>query len=147
MIEGVKIKKIIRHKDERGFFEELIRVTDDFFSEGFAQWSHSVRKQGIIVAWHYHLTQIDWWYTARGTLQVALFDLRKNSKSQGEINEFILGEEGENIILKIPAMVAHGFKVIKGEAELFYITSKLYNPQEEGRISYNDPKISYNWDK
>lgn len=145
MIEGIVLKKLVRHTDERGFFEELIRVTDPFFKEGFGQWSHSLRKKGIIVVWHYHPTQIDWWYVARGTLKVALCDLRKESKTKGEIDEFILGEEGENVILKIPAMVAHGFKVLKGPAELFYITSKTYNPKEEGRIPFDDPKIPYEW--
>ena len=145
MIDGVVLKKLVRHLDERGFFEELIRVTDDFFAEGFGQWSHSFRKEGVIVAWHYHPTQVDWWYVARGTLKVVPCDLRQDSKTKGEINEFILGEKGENVVLKIPAMVAHGFKVLKGPAELFYITSKTYNPKEEGRIPLSDPKISYEW--
>ena len=145
MIEGVVVKKLIRHKDGRGFFEELIRVTDDFFKEGFGQWSHSYREEGIIVAWHYHPTQIDWWYVARGTLKVALYDLREKSKTKGEINEFTLGEAGRNIVLKIPAMVAHGFKVLKGPAELFYLTSKTYDSKEEGRIPLETRQIAYEW--
>ena len=145
MIKGVAVKKIVRHEDERGFFEELIRATDPFFKEGFGQWSHSFRKEGTVVAWHYHPTQIDWWYAVRGTMKVVLYDMREDSKTTGEINEFILGEAGENVVLKIPAMVAHGFKVLKGPAELFYITSKTYNPKEEGRIPFDDPKIGYNW--
>ena len=83
MIEGVVLKKLVRHSDERGFFEELIRVTDPFFKEGFGQWSHALRKEGIVVAWHYHPTQIDWWYVARGTLKVALYDMREDSPTKG----------------------------------------------------------------
>lgn len=145
MIEEVVVKKLVRHQDERGFFEELIRVNDLFFKEGFGQWSHSFKKKGVVVAWHYHPTQIDWWYVFKGTMKVGLYDMRQNSKTTGEINEFILGEEGDNVILKIPAMVAHGFKVLKGPAELFYITSKTYNSKEEGRIPFDDPKIGYQW--
>lgn len=145
MIEGVAKKELVRHTDERGFFEELIRVTDPFFKEGFGQWSHSFRKEGVVVAWHYHPTQIDWWYVGRGALKVALFDMREGSKTKGEINEFVLGKGGENVVLKIPAMVAHGFKVLKGPAQLFYITSKIYNAREEGRIPPDDPKFGYGW--
>ena len=32
-IEGVVLKPLVRHADDRGYFEELIRVTDTFFSE------------------------------------------------------------------------------------------------------------------
>ena len=34
MIEGVEIKELVTHADERGFFREMIRVTDGFFGEG-----------------------------------------------------------------------------------------------------------------
>lgn len=145
LIEGVVLKQLVKHKDGRGFFEELIRSTDDFFREGFGQLSHSFMYQGVIKAWHVHKTQIDWWYAARGTLYVALYDTRSNSKTFGCLNEFILGEKGENVILKIPPQVAHGCKVKIKEAELFYVTSKSYNPAEEGRIPYDDKKIGYDW--
>jgi dTDP-4-dehydrorhamnose 3,5-epimerase len=147
MIKGVVVKKLEKHIDERGFFEELIRVTDEFFKEGFGQLSHAVRHEGMVVAWHYHPTQVDWWYVSRGKLKLALYDLREDSPTKGEIQEFLMGEGEESIVLKIPAMVAHGLKVLKGPAELFYITSKIYNPEEEGRISPDDPKIGYDWSK
>ncbi len=145
LIDGVIKKELTRHKDERGFFEELIRVNDDFFEEGFAQLSHSFMHPRTIKAWHTHKTQVDWWFVSRGTLKVALFDLRTASKTYRRLNEFIIGETGENVILKIPPGVAHGCKVLSCGAELFYITSKIYDHQEEGRIAYDDAKISYNW--
>lgn len=147
MIEGAILKKLEKHYDERGFFEELIRKTDDFFQEGFGQWSYSSRKTGVIVAWHYHPTQIDWWYLASGKLKTVLYDLRETSSTFGETQEFLMGGGEKDFILKIPAMVAHGFKVLQGEANLFYITSKIYNPDEEGRIPFNDPKIGYDWNR
>ena len=35
-IEGVVVKTLVTHADERGFFREVIRKTDPFFAEGFA---------------------------------------------------------------------------------------------------------------
>lgn len=145
LINGVIVKKLIRHHDDRGFFEELIKANDDFFREGFGQLSHSYMKKGVIKAWHIHKTQIDWWYIARGTLHVALFDMRENSPTYKVLNQFRLGEKGENIVLKIPAGVAHGCKVKSFDAELFYVTSSVYNTDEEGRIDHNDPIIGYDW--
>lgn len=145
LIAGVIKGELTRHRDERGFFEELIKGTDDFFKEGFGQLSHSFMYPGVIKAWHIHKTQIDWWYVSRGTLRVALFDLREQSGTYKVLNEFFLGENRENIVLKIPAGVAHGCKVTGGIAELFYVTSKTYNKDEEGRIPHDDKTIGYDW--
>ncbi|MBI2617186.1 dTDP-4-dehydrorhamnose 3,5-epimerase family protein [Candidatus Gottesmanbacteria bacterium] len=145
LIEGVKVKNLTRNYDERGFFEELIRVTDEFFKEGFGQLSHSFMKEGVTKAWHIHKTQTDWWYVAKGSLWVALCDMRKVSKTYLRINEFVLGEDGEDIILKIPPGVAHGCKVLTPTSELFYVTSGVYSTQEEGRIDHDDPTIGYDW--
>ena len=145
LIDGVKIKELIRHKDERGFFEELIRTTDDFFKEGFGQLSHSFMLPGVIKAWHVHKTQIDWWYIVYGDVHVALFDLRKESSTYKLLNQFRLGDHGDNVVLKIPAGIAHGCKVIGAKTELFYVTSKPYSFDEEGRIPHDDESIGFDW--
>ena len=146
MIDGVKIKELVRHPDERGHFEEIIRVTDDFFSEGFAQLSHSFMVTGVVKAWHLHKTQIDWWYVAQGLVRAALYDTRPQSPTYKQLDEIILNKkEGPNLVLKIPAGVAHGLKVLVGPADLVYVTSGMYSKDEEGRIPYNDPDIGYDW--
>lgn len=145
MIEGVRIKKLVRHKDERGFFEELIRIKDPFFSEGFGQLSRSTMHTGVVKAWHVHKTQIDWWYVVVGTIKTALYDQREASLTFRQLDTYILGEDGQDIVLKIPSGVAHGIKVLKGPCELIYITSGVYNKEEEGRIAYDDSSIGYDW--
>lgn len=145
MIDGVATKKLIRHPDERGFFEELIRVDDEFFSEGFGQLSRSSMIHGVVKAWHVHKSQVDWWYAIKGKIKVALYDMRLTSSTYKKISEFLLGEGGEDVVIKIPAGVAHGLKVLEGPAELIYVTSGIYNKDEEGRIPYNDPSIGYDW--
>lgn len=145
MIDGVSIKELVRHPDERGFFEELIRKTDPFFSEGFGQLSRSSMVTGVVKAWHVHKQQVDWWYVVKGVVKVALFDTRDGSITYRQLVEFVLGEEGEDIILKIPPGVAHGLKVLKGPAELIYVTSGVYSLEEEGRIAYDDTSIGYDW--
>ena len=41
--------------------------------------------------------------------------------------------------------MAHGCKVVSDAAELFYVTSKIYDPKEEGRLPHDDPGIGYDW--
>jgi dTDP-4-dehydrorhamnose 3,5-epimerase-like enzyme len=53
-IEGVVVQPLVRHPDQRGYFEELIRVTDPWFREGFGQISHSKMFPGVVKAWHIH---------------------------------------------------------------------------------------------
>ena len=146
LIEGVSVKDLIRHPDERGFFEEIVRVSDPFFNEGFGQLSRSFMHEGVLKAWHVHKTQIDWWFVFRGALHVALFDTRENSQTYKSLVYFTW-DQSEDAVLKIPAGVAHGLKVDGSEAVLTYITSKTYNPQEEGRIEPNDPKLGFDWNK
>ncbi len=145
IIEGAVLKKLTTYPDERGFFMELLRRTDPFFVEGFAQLSHSKMYPGVVKAWHIHKTQIDWWYVPIGRLKVALSDRRPDSPSFGETLTLFLGEDLEPAILKIPAGVAHGCKAIGGVTHLFYVTSHVYNPAEEGRLPHDDVSIGYDW--
>jgi dTDP-4-dehydrorhamnose 3,5-epimerase len=145
MIEGVVIKSLESHRDERGFFREIIRVNDDFFSEGFAQWSHSLMYSGVVKAWHIHGKQVDWWYVGAGVLKVALHDCRSDSATHGQTMELLMGDDQPPRVLKIPPGVAHGCKCISGPVHLYYMTSRIYDPDDEGRIPHDDAEIGYDW--
>ncbi len=147
MIEGVVLKDLVTHTDERGYFREVIRVSDPFFEEGFGQWAHSMMYAGVAKAWHIHKIQIDWWYVASGVLKVALYDNRPDSPTHGKLMELFMGDHQPAKVLRVPQGVAHGCKAIHGPVHLFYITSEIYNPEDEGRIPFNDPKIGYDWEK
>jgi dTDP-4-dehydrorhamnose 3,5-epimerase len=145
MIDGVEIKNLTTHSDERGFFREIVRVTDPFFAEGFGQFSHSLMYQGVTKAWHIHRKQVDWWYVASGVLKVVLCDRRPDSPTAGETMELMLGENQQSRVLRIPPGVAHGCNCRSGPAQLFYITSNVYDPDDEGRIPHDDAELGYDW--
>ncbi len=145
MIDGVVLKDLDTHQDERGFFREIIREPDDCFQEGFGQWSHSLMYLGVIKAWHIHKKQTDWWYVGTGVLKVVLYDKRPKSSTYRQTMEIILGDNQEAGVLKVPPGVAHGCKCLSGPANLFYITSHTYDPEDEGRIPHDDPEIGYDW--
>ncbi len=142
---GVELKRLETHADERGFFRELIRVTDPFFREGFGQWSHSLMHAGVAKAWHIHKVQVDWWYVAAGVLKVALHDTRADSATRGRTADFLMGDNHHAQVLRIPPGVAHGCRCLSGPAHLFYMTSRVYDPKDEGRIPHDDPAIGYDW--
>ena len=145
MIDGVVLKELETFNDDRGFFRELIRSTDDSFREGFGQWSHSLMFDGVIKAWHFHRIQTDWWYIVSGVLRVGLCDLREESGTYKQTMDFLMGDLQPTRVLKIPPGIAHGCKTVQGPVHLFYLTSRVYNPDDEIRIPYNDPQIDFDW--
>lgn len=150
MIPGVELKHLTTYPDEFGFFREVLRIDD--LPEGFGQWSHSAKLTGVIKAWHIHQHQADYWYVPVGAMRAVLCDLRSSMANgeykfspslSGEIDEYLLGEHYKPVVLKIPPGVAHGFKVLQGPCYLFYVTTKVYNPEDEGRIPHT--VIKYDW--
>ena len=102
-------------------------------------------NQGVVKAWHVHSEQSDWWYVATGLLKVALHDTRVESATHGETVDLLMGDHQPAQVLFIPPGVAHGCKCLSGPANLFYITSHAYDPEDEGRIPHDDPEIGYDW--
>jgi len=145
MIEGVEIKDLVTHTDERGFFREVIRATDEVFAEGFGQWSHSLMFDGVIKAWHFHHVQTDWWYVCGGVLRVGLCDMRPDSRTYETTMDFLMGDLQPARIVKIPPGVAHGCKTTQGPVNLLYVTSHVYDPDDEMRLPFDDPDIAFDW--
>ncbi|MEO0249308.1 MAG: dTDP-4-dehydrorhamnose 3,5-epimerase family protein [candidate division WOR-3 bacterium] len=146
MIPGIEIKSLVTHADARGFFREIIRGTDEFFSAGFAQWSHSVLYDSVIKAWHMHRLQTDWWYVVSGVLKVGLCDLREDSPTKGQTASLLMGDHQPPIVLAIPPGIAHGCRALQAPVNLMYITSRTYDPEDEIRIPWNDRRIPFDWD-
>jgi len=145
-IEGVIVKKLIKHVDDRGFFMEILR-DDDYLLKRFGQASISMSYPGVIKAFHYHKKQDDLWFFPKGNAQVVLYDMRDDSLTKGETNVFYMGEHNP-ILLLIPKGVAHGYRVLGNEpAIITYFTTESYNPEEpdEFRIPWNDPSIGFDW--
>jgi len=146
MIDGVKIKQLKIHPDERGKLMEILRVDDEVF-KGFGQVYMTTAYPGVVKAWHYHKLQYDNFAVVKGMMKLVLYDSREDSPTKGEINEFFVGEYNP-ILVQIPPMIYHGFKAIGGqEAITINVPTKEYNPKEpdEYRIPPHDNNIPYNW--
>lgn len=150
-IYGVQIKSLKSHPDDRGYFREVIRSTDDLFIEGqFGQWSHSKMQRNVVKAWHYHHVQTDWWYVPLGQVETVLFDNREESPTYKQKLVIKMGEgdkyqDTHEVCVRIPPGVLHGCKVLSPEAHLFYITSHIYNPADEGRFPFDSAVVGHDW--
>lgn len=147
MIDGVKIIELTTHKDDRGFFREIFRFTELFENTPVGQLSHSLVNEGVIKAWHGHVYQSQWNYVVSGQIKVALYDNRKTSVTYKETMEFVVADDMKPIAYFFPQGVMHGYKCMKGPMQIIYVTSGVYNIDDEIRISKSDLGIGYNWDK
>jgi dTDP-4-dehydrorhamnose 3,5-epimerase len=145
MIDGVSFKQLVTHTDERGFFRELIRKTDDFFGPGFGQLSHSLVFTGVIKAWHAHKYQYQWNYVLSGLAKVILYDLRPESATRGEMMEFLAGDNQPAQVYCFPPGVVHGYKCIQGPMHILYVTSGTYDLEDEVRLPFDSSEIGYDW--
>jgi dTDP-4-dehydrorhamnose 3,5-epimerase len=149
LIEGIRLQPFALWPDDRGYFLEIARMglgMVDRFPFETTQVSAALNYPGIIKAFHYHKFQTDYWVPTAGMLQVALVDLRPHSSTFGRKNTIYIGSLRPWQVL-IPPGVGHGYKVIGDQPSvLVYITNKTYNPSDEGRLSYDDPNIGYDWE-
>ncbi len=145
MIEGVVIKELVTHADERGFFREIIRGTDDFFAAGFGQLSHSLVYPGVIKAWHGHRQQTQWTYVTCGLLKMVLYDARAQSPTCRETMELLVGDHQPVSVYSFPPGVLHGYRCVAGPVHVIYVTSGVYDLADEVRIPYDDSSIGYDW--
>lgn len=146
LILGVVQKRLIRHSDDRGFFEEILRDDDQLLRQ-FGQASLSMSYPGVIKAFHYHERQDDLWFFPVGQAQVVLHDLREGSPTYGVTNVFYMGEHNPSLLV-IPVGVAHGYRVLGPTPLLIvYFTTESYDPSnpDERRIPWNDPSIGFDW--
>jgi len=149
LIAGVRLAPYSVWPDDRGYFLEVTRIGHGLaaeFPKDSTQISAALSYPGTIKAFHFHRHQTDCWVPVQGMFQVALVDLRKDSATSGARNTIYLGVLRPWQLL-IPPGVAHGYKVIGADPGfLVYLTDRFYDPQDEGRIPYNDSQIQYDWE-
>jgi dTDP-4-dehydrorhamnose 3,5-epimerase len=149
LIEGVRIEAQTIWPDDRGYFIEVARLGRGLvagFPHDSTQVSATVSYPGTIKAFHYHQHQTDCWVPLAGMLQIALVDLREQSRTFGWKNTLYVGTLRPWMIT-IPPGVAHGYKVIGvTPASLIYVTDRHYDPGDEGRLPHDDSRLHYDWE-
>jgi dTDP-4-dehydrorhamnose 3,5-epimerase len=149
LIAGVQVRPYDLWPDDRGYFLEVVRLQQglaaDFVPET-TQVSAALSYPRTIKAFHFHRHQTDLWVPSQGMFQVALVDLRPDSPTYGLKNTLYTGALKPWQIF-IPPGVGHGYKVIGQQVGmLIYVTNRLYNPQDEGRIAHDQSSIAYDWE-
>ena len=130
------------HADERGWFAEIWR-TDQPGRVEPGQISVSKTLPGVTKAFHFHRKQVDLFIPMTGAFRIVLLQTQPPCEALS-----IWWQEGAEGTLRIPAGLAHGYRVEgTSEAKMVYLTSETYTPQDEGRLEWDRQVKGFPWDE
>lgn len=147
MIEGVRVKKLTRHVDDRGYVMEILRDDDELFIK-FGQVYISTCYPGVVKAWHAHERQTDNFCVIKGHAKIGLYDGRKDSPTQGQTMTYVIGEMNP-LLVQIPPLVWHGQMAVGNETSyLLNIPTEHYDRArpDELRADAFDNDFGYDWE-
>ncbi len=130
MIKGVKIIKINKFEDARGWLAEIFR--NDEIDYGPAMVYISLTKLGIIRGPHEHKKQSDFFvFIGPGDFELHLWDARDNSSTKDEYLKVEAGEKNPMTVI-VPPGVVHGYKCIsKNGGYSINLPDKLYKEERK----------------
>jgi dTDP-4-dehydrorhamnose 3,5-epimerase len=149
-IDGVVIKNLVQHHDERGYLEEIIRGSDDKFKK-FGQVYMTMTYDGAVKAWHQHNMQTDCVCCIKGMIKLVMVDTRfpdigsldsdrklwyvPTYTTYGNLLEIFIGEHNPCTVI-IPPGVMHGWKAYNGDAYIVNIPDNEYDNKRPDEIRY-----------
>jgi dTDP-4-dehydrorhamnose 3,5-epimerase len=119
-IEGVKISKLRKFVDERGWLCEVFR--SDECSQEFspAMCYVSLSRPGVQRGPHEHVDQADWFcFLGPSNFLVVLWDNRPDSPTYNCRMRFVVGEDDPTAVI-VPKGVVHGYRNVGGKDGLVY---------------------------
>jgi dTDP-4-dehydrorhamnose 3,5-epimerase len=143
LIEGVVVRDLTVHRDERGAFVETFRKEWVPGAREMIQANRGDRQAGCVVGLHFHRKQADWWYVVEGVARVVLHDPRVGSPTDGATWSFDLTVDQPRGVY-IPPGVAHGFASLT-DLTLTYLVDGYYDPADELGVAWDDPAIAADW--
>lgn len=140
--EGVSVRSLQTHHDERGSLTELFRASWDTGFE-VVQWNYSESQAGVLRGVHVHVKHADYLIVLRGRASIGLRDLRIGSPTES-MSALVEMQGTKPHALIIPPGVAHGFYFQVPSAHL-YAVSEYWDPLDELGCHWADPALEINW--
>jgi dTDP-4-dehydrorhamnose 3,5-epimerase len=150
-IKGAWIHRPLRHKDERGHFEEQFKLSEIQSELGRAfivkQVNQSVSNRGVIRGIHYTDSpegQAKYVSCPTGAIWDVVVDLRKGSPTYGQWDAIeISAENGLSVF--ISEGLGHAFLSLEDGSVANYLCSTEYNPDADRTIHALSPGLAINF--
>lgn len=152
-IDGLYYIAHTKHRDDRGFFAEIMRIPEleevaklDF---RIKQVNHARSEKNVVRGIHAE----DWnklVFVTSGLAFCAICDVRPNSQSFGKKEYFLMGvhEKALDGALYIPARLGNSVCVLEGPVDYMYAVDRLYkdrDPSGDMAISLFDKDLAVEW--
>ncbi|MGI8740365.1 MAG: dTDP-4-dehydrorhamnose 3,5-epimerase [Gammaproteobacteria bacterium] len=148
-LPGVLIVKPKFVGDARGFFMEAFQARR--YAEGgivgpFVQDNVSFSRFGVLRGLHFQHphAQGKLVYVLQGEIFDVAVDIRQGSPAFGKWFAASLSADNKRQ-LWVPAGFAHGFCVTSETALFAYKCTDYYQPEAEGTVAWNDPRVGVDW--
>ncbi|MES2439231.1 MAG: dTDP-4-dehydrorhamnose 3,5-epimerase family protein [Verrucomicrobiota bacterium] len=106
LIDGVRLRDLVLHTDERGEVCEMYDPRWGFNPDPMVFSYFYTIRPGWAKGWAYHKVHEDRYCLLKGEMKVVLYDPRPDSPTYGMINEICLSEHRRRL-LSIPRLVWH----------------------------------------
>ncbi|MFC6860971.1 dTDP-4-dehydrorhamnose 3,5-epimerase [Zunongwangia atlantica] len=137
--------------DKRGYFYESFNKKvfqqETGINTEFVQDNQSFSQRGVLRGLHLQegdFSQAKLVSALQGKVLDVVVDLRKGSKTFGEVYSTLLSEENKKQLF-VPRGCAHGFVVLSETALFYYKCDNFYNKEAEAGIIYNDKDLGIDW--
>jgi dTDP-4-dehydrorhamnose 3,5-epimerase len=136
--------KQINNVDNRGNLRETFNYK--ILKKKFVFEYCTTSKKNVFRGFHFQLKnkQSKFITVLKGRILDVVIDLRKNSKTFGEVFNIVLSKTNA-LSLYVPAGFAHGYLSLDKENLIYYKLDNFYNPKFESGIIYNDIDINFRW--
>lgn len=139
--------------DDRGYFMETFNSEFDAIvrhingtQAAFVQDNESKSRKGVLRGLHCQLTypQAKLVRVIEGEVFDVAVDIRVGSETFGKWHGVVLSGENKKQFY-VPEGFLHGFAVLSDTATFVYKCTRLYAPENEYGVMWDDPEINIQW--
>jgi dTDP-4-dehydrorhamnose 3,5-epimerase len=150
-LQGLLLAQLEPRGDNRGSFARLYcerEMAAAGITTPIVQINHSyTRSCGTIRGLHFQhppAAETKMIRCLRGAVWDVAVDLRAGSPTFCQWQAFELRADQQHMVI-IPEGFAHGFQTLSDDAELLYLHTACYAPDQEAGFSCVDPRLSIQW--
>lgn len=140
--DGVQVRELRAHSDERGAFTEIFRRQWELGVDP-VQWNVVHSEAGVLRGVHVHPRHDDYLTVVAGRAVIGLSDLRPQSPTRG-LAALVELDERDPGAIRIPHGVAHGFLFLERSVHV-YAVSDYWDPDDELLCRFDDPELGIAW--
>ena len=131
-----------RHRDHRGFFQEIYLQKKFKIPIIFTAVAHS--KKNVIRGLHFQYPnkQIKIIHVIEGKILDVVVDIQQTSKTFGKTFKYYL-QEGDSLV--VPNNYAHGYECISKYCKVLYHLDGYRKIKSENGINFDDKELAIKW--